>query len=219
MYKQTQTERAACTARHHNTRSAYDHHGCRCPQARDEARVYHKRLREGRCAAGLVSPLGFRRRVQALMTLGWPKREIAARMGWSPRADIIDVTLRAARIQRRTHAAMDRIYDELCMHQGPSKITAGRARATGHHPPLSWNDIDRDPEPPEADPGVEDTTDWVAVARAVSGDPPATMRPAERRAAVDQLTRQGRTTGQIAQQVGLTSRHVLRLRSAVHKQD
>lgn len=207
--------RSGCRGRKHGTRSAYDHYGCRCADAREAARLYHKRRREGRQPAGFVPAVGAIRRVRALMALGWPRHEIARRLGWK-HADTVDGLMRHDVIRRSTHQAVCRIYDELCMTPGPAAITKGRALAAGYRPPLAWDDIDHDPEPPAVDPGADsDQVDPVAVALAVAGEPPETLRDVDRRAAVAELVRRGESTTQIADKLGITREEAGRARDTV----
>lgn len=192
---------ARCTARQHGTAIAARHHGCKCPAAREAERIYRKRLREGRQAAGLLPAIGTHRRIQALMAIGWPADEIARRLGWAG-SKVLFRALRTKKVQRKTYTAVAALYDELSLTPGPSAITKGRARAAGHQPPLAWDDIDRDPEPPAAGNVDSGEVDQAAVARVITGNRPKALRSVDRRAAVAELTRRGMTRREIAEQVG-----------------
>jgi hypothetical protein len=202
-------DRSACTARQHGTPNASKYHGCVCPDTREAVRLYRKRLREGRQPPGLVPAIGTRRRIQALMAIGWPAAEIARRLGWSHNKTLFE-TLGKEKVRRTTQSAVAALFDELSMTPGPSAITKGRARAAGHLPPLAWDDIDRDPEPPTAEPDSRDQVDVSAVARAVAGDPPENLRTADRREAVAELVRRRKTSPEIADRLGVTARLVER---------
>lgn len=196
-------DRSMCPSGRHGTVVAYKNHGCRCPDARESYRLYRKRHREGRQPAALVPAIGVRRRLQALMAIGWTQAEIGRRLGWKCHKSFW-LAMNADRVHRRTHNAVAKVYDELCMIPGPSAITRGKAIASGYRPPLAWNDIDRDPEPPAVEPDADaDQVDPIAVARAVAGEPPAILRDVDRLAAVAELVRRGETTTQIADKLAV----------------
>lgn len=209
-------DRSECTARHHDTRSAYDHHGCRCPGAREQARLYHKRSREGRQPAGHVDPDIAVRKLQALQALGHSRAEIARQMGYSG-VDIIENIQRATRLQRHTHDAVGRVYDELSMTPGSSNVTRGRARAAGYRPPLAWDDIDHDPEPAAEHIAGRDDVDHSAIERAVTGDVPEVLHDEDRRRVVDRLADEGRSRSEIAQDLNITVGQVDRDREAMSR--
>lgn len=96
-----------------------------------------------------VDSTGTRRRVQALAWLGWPAREVAARAGTTERS--LHTLIRPDRRPSAALAArVAAVYEELCMTPGPSRITASKARGSGHAPPLAWDDVDI--EDPKARP-------------------------------------------------------------------
>src|SRR3954451_8502781 len=74
-----------CTAARHGDHTAYDVDQCRCPEARaDHARYERERYFDqvtGR--PRLISALGTKRRVEALMALGWPTDTLARLLGYS----------------------------------------------------------------------------------------------------------------------------------------
>lgn len=200
--------RERCTARRHDTALAARHHGCRCPAAREAERLYRKRLREGRQAPGLVSAIGTHRRIRALMAIGWPSDEIARRLGWAG-SKVLFRSLRTTYVQRKTYNAVAALYDELSLIPGPSAITRGRARGAGHHPPLAWDDIDRDPEPPKTECSADDDeVDPVAVFRVVTGDRPKTLRQADLHAAIIELARRREPASRIAERAGCSVKTV-----------
>ena len=124
--------------------------GCReecCVRAH---RLYMKLYRMGR-KPRLVSPVGTVRRIQALQALGWSAREIGARVGRSD--NWVHMIVRSPNVTTTTADLVAKAYDELSM-----VVPIGRyhtrcrnhARRLGYLPPLAWDDIDRDPEPPAA---------------------------------------------------------------------
>lgn len=115
-------------------------------------------LRDG----ALIDSTGFRRRVQALVALGWSLSKIASRLGM----EVSNMTSALKRdvVRKSTHDAASALFDELWNVQPPraghrDKIAYSRskrlARERGWVPPLAWDDIDRDVEPAavEVEPG------------------------------------------------------------------
>jgi hypothetical protein len=97
-----------------------------------------------------VPSLGARRRVQALQAQGWSRTQIATEAGWGTSGALRYID-RSETITRRTHERIAEAYERLCMKPPPDAMSAIRtrtwARKHGHVPPLSWDDIDADPEP------------------------------------------------------------------------
>lgn len=88
--------------------------------------------------SGLVPALGSTRRLQGLAALGWPMRELAARMGCHvshlcdlSRGEVERVTAARAR-------AIAKLYDRLSGTPGPSRRTVILSRKRGWAPPLAW---------------------------------------------------------------------------------
>lgn len=146
------------------------------------------------------------------MAIGWPQLELCRRLGWKTRRSFWSA-MNGDQVRRRTHDAVAELYDELSMTPGPSAIVRGQARSAGFRPPLMWDDIDRDVEPPAVKPDAD--TDPIAVARAVAGEPPETLRDVDRRAAVAELVRRGESTAQIADKLGATEEQADRDRDTV----
>lgn len=112
-------------------------------------------------SAALTDATGTRRRLQALVTIGWPKSRLAARLGMLP-ANFGDVMTRD-QVTAGTARAVAALYDEL-WDTAPAegshreKIGASRARnyarARGWVPPLAWDDDAID------DPGAVPAGGW-----------------------------------------------------------
>lgn len=170
-------------------------------------------------SGGLVDATGTRRRLRALVALGWPVEQLRARLGVSSKTtwlltddgvadDVMAVTV-------RVRDAVCALYDELSMTlPEPSRartLAQRRARALSWVPPLAWDDdsID-DPaaRPVRGAPEVHGV-DPVAVDLAVEGHDVSLTR-AERWAAVERLTRRGMPDGVIAQRVGVSENTVQR---------
>lgn len=128
----------------------------------------------------LSSPVGARRRIQALMALGYTQTEIARRVGSS--SEHISVISRGVTgsIHNDLNDRISKVYDELWTRPGPSKRGRDRARRQGYISPLGWDDDTIDD--PTAEPaikrpaavwGITDTTrrklpDWHVLAAEVN---------------------------------------------------
>lgn len=139
-----------CTATRHGTRAAY-HKGCRCPHAREDRRIYDKRLREARQPAGYVDATGARRRLQALNAIGWTFEDLAPRLHTKP-SHLRAIARGAESAQKLYRTTADRItdlYRQLAGVPGPSQISRSRAAAKGWLSPVWWDNIDDPDEQPD----------------------------------------------------------------------
>ncbi len=84
---------------------------------------------------------GARRRIGALMAMGWSLSEQARRSG-IPLATLEALMFRQERrwVHARTHWHLCLVYDRLSMRRGPSAHSRAAARRNGWPPPLAWND-------------------------------------------------------------------------------
>lgn len=175
-----------------------------------------------------VDATGSKRRLQALATLGWPVTSLAARSGLAPRT--LRRALTTTTVTAHTARTITELYNQLLARssarrspgeQAAAARTRTRARRAGWRGPLSWDDIDNDPDEPAAfhDPTGRTASaasaaggiDVVAVERAMRGEPlPLTL--AERRAVVARLTGRGLSARGIAELLHTTVRTVTRLR-------
>lgn len=122
-----------------------------------------------------VDATGTRRRIQALVAIGWPLTHIGHQLGIHPRP-LTDLT-RVQRVTRGTAQRIETGYRRLSgldptIHGVPrNHATAARrtAAARGWHGPLAWDDIDD----PEALPEVDGVT---------------TLHPHKRRATAADIT-------------------------------
>lgn len=179
----------------HGTRAGYSAHrragqdacaDCRRANTRD-----HKLFLLGR-KPRLIDPLGTHRRIRALLALGWTHVEIARHCGLTTRGWTSEL-LRAGQVRQDTAAAIARAYDAMSGQVPQGKYRdRGRsiARAKGWPPPLAWDDIDRDPEPPSA--AEVDDVDEVAVERILRGDWRLSSTRAERVEVCRRWVEQGR---------------------------
>lgn len=116
--------------------------GCREDCCRLARNAYERNRRKRLEAFGerrLIDATGTVRRIQALMALGWPSRELAVRCGWTHGEAILEISRRET-VQRKTVATIARLYDELSMIPGPSAETKKRAIRKGWAPPLAWDE-------------------------------------------------------------------------------
>ncbi len=186
----------------HGTYAGYTA-GCRMDCCRDAARMYQK-VRELEAHRGMrrtVSSRGARRRIQALACLGWSSYDVSAYQGkvgeWTRQVLMRDV------IFRSTHEAIAEAYEALSTRKptGNPQIVArtkNRAARLGWVPPLAWDDIDRDPEPPTAEPVY---LDEVVVDRILAGDR-LDATPAERAEVVRRWLNTGRPLADLERLTG-----------------
>ncbi len=163
-----------CVAPAHGDYYAY-RRGCRCPEAREEWRIYNKRLREGRGPVRRVSRIGTVRRLRALAAIGWRWQDIAAARGFGTWQAVQDLAIReqGGIMDVSTANEIAALYHRLSGTPGPSERTRRRSAAKGWAPPLAWDDDTIDD--PDAVPnvgGVDTSVDVVLVRRALAGQAP-----------------------------------------------
>lgn len=178
---------------------------------------------------GRVPAVGARRRIAALLALGWTHHHITAQMtAAGPARQRSQLVLHQAseQVEHDTWRAVCAAYDALSMTPGPSAVTRRRAAALGYAPPLAWDDdtID-DPTAvpdlggPTGDPRRDDVVDDTVVARILAGTPTPTTT-AEREQLVPVLAARRLPDGQIAALCCTTERtiHRTRVRLGVRSQ-
>lgn len=101
-----------------------------------------------------VDARGVRRRLQALVAIGWPQSRLAERLGMTP--GNLQRVMHAENVLHRTAQMTRNLYDELWdseptaanSYEAGGIVRAKRhARQAGWPPPMGWDDIDLDPEP------------------------------------------------------------------------
>jgi hypothetical protein len=96
--------------------------------------------------AALLDGCGTRRRLQALTAIGYPKAQLARRLGLTPKQ--FRALMRRNMITPVAAIAVRALYDRL-WDQPPSGLAAVRARtyaaAVGWPPPLAWDDWPGEP--------------------------------------------------------------------------
>ncbi len=104
--------------------------------------------------SGLGPALGIRRRVQALVAIGYTQDNIAAATGIAQGLLSRIANGQAVHVVARNwHTIVDH-YERVCMTPGPSKVAAANARRNGWAPPLAWDEeaIDDPTATPHVDP-------------------------------------------------------------------
>lgn len=143
-----------------------------------------------------IDATGTRRRLQALVAIGWPQAALAARLRWTPAN--FHRMLHAPRVSARTARAARALYDDLwnvspTEHGHASPRAASRARnlacRNGWPPPAAWDDDSID------HPGA-------APDRGAAGRTSATAENAV------ELAGQGFNRDQIAERLGVTVKAV-----------
>lgn len=168
-------------------------------------------------AGARVSARGTRRRLQALVALGWTQSALAARLGLRP-SNMPPLLNEREQVTVRFHRRVVDLFDELWNQLPPretrtEQISYKRARAAasrrGWLPPLAWDDIDNDPTPPEAE--AVDEHDASAVELAITGVV-VQLTSRDREEAVRRLHARGHNDRAIAAILRCADRTVLRIR-------
>lgn len=97
-------------------------------------------------ADGFVPNCGARRRIQAMLALGWRHEDITAAMGTRTTSALV-LNQVGGWIARATHDAVAAAYSELADRPGPSDHTRRRAAKAGYAPPAAWDDEDAMDDP------------------------------------------------------------------------
>ncbi len=175
-----------------------------------------------------VDATGTRRRLHALVAVGWSQSRLAAEL----RRGVTNLnrSMTGESVTLRTAQRVSDLYDRL-WDQAPPQATAAQrnavqaarshARQRNWPPPLAWDDIDTDtdpdpstpPSPPGADDDLDDLDD-IAIERAIAGDGIRLeqLNPAEQAEVVRRLTERGKSIREIADQLATTKRTVSRRR-------
>ncbi|MEU0665717.1 hypothetical protein ABZ508_26525 [Streptomyces lavendulocolor] len=98
----------------------------------------------------LVNAVGARRRVQALVAIGWSMSSLAPEVGLSHTALEDIANGRRVRVTTGTHEAIRAAYRSFSKKPGPSGWVRAFAARQGWHGPLAWDDIDDPAATPEA---------------------------------------------------------------------
>lgn len=165
----------------------------------------------------VIDGTGTRRRLQALVALGWTQTALAERLGME--LSNLGRLLAGGRVTAGRATAVAALYDQLWTRQPPAGPGRDRARkraaAQGWPGPLAWDDATIDdpaatPHPGGTEDVDEDLVDDVALAAVLDGHR-LTLTGATLTAAVHALLDRGRSTVAVAEQLGLDRRTVLAL--------
>lgn len=157
-----------------------------------DARVY--------LARGLlqIDATGTRRRIRALMWMGWSQESIGRQLGVTSPA--VRGWLRGRSVLRTTAGRVAELYDRLWCVPGPNVKAHHYAAARGWPSPLAWDDDEID------DPAARPRHD-------LRGDVPGHPRNTDREEQVMHLTRAGLSAGEIALRLKTNKRYVTRVRA------
>ncbi|MBT2566622.1 hypothetical protein J7I84_08960 [Arthrobacter sp. ISL-85] len=87
---------------------------------------------------GFVPNIGGRRRIQALMAMGWRHQDLTPLLGINT-ANIVHQE--GQWFTKQKHDAIKELYDRIWNQRGPaSKISISRIAKAGYAPPLAWDD-------------------------------------------------------------------------------
>lgn len=158
----------------------------------------------------LVNGTGTRRRLQALIVVGWPQSELASRIGWSPsnigklihsRCDVAKATADHVR------ALYEDLWDAAPPEPGSRYAAAGRVQARrsaverGWVPPMAWDDDTID-DPRALPSGVN--REEITAARIVR---------------VEQMLAAGRSRPAITRRIGVAGGDVRRMLARAGRDD
>lgn len=206
--------------KHGDTRTCHSLHRCRCQDCRRHNNEYNywrkQMIRHGKPPVHSVDATGTRRRIEALMCLGWSASYIAGRIG--SRQEKISLFRTAERVKPSTAKKVAELYEETWGQRPaprtmPERVavtkTLAFAKARGFLPPLAWDDIDTDVAPPV--PEESDAIDEMAIAAALDGLKPR-LTPQERLEVIRILNREGWTDGEVGPHIGIHFKSVARIR-------
>ncbi|GAA4492399.1 hypothetical protein GCM10023171_37450 [Microbacterium panaciterrae] len=166
-----------------------------------------------------ISGRGVRRRIEALGTRGWSVEAIRRHAHIGPRP--LSGALAGQNVLSEIHTTIAAVYEELWDQHPPIETygqrlsygsTIARASRNGWLPPLAWDDIDTDDEPPAVDHAP--VIDHVAIHLALRGERVG-LTEQERAIVLAQAGERQLKKRELAEIVGVTVRHVGRLRAAV----
>jgi hypothetical protein len=173
-----------------------------------------------------VDATGTRRRLQALIAIGWPAELLADQLG--RRLNSLRRSMNCQSVTARTARDVASLYQRL-WDLGPPRRTGeqraaadaaqAQAAAQGWLSPLAWDDIDTDTTPaaPISGRSQRNEIDEIAVERALAGDGVFydDLTSAEQEEAIRRLTARGRSIRDIATQLATTKRTVSRRRASL----
>lgn len=194
----------------HGTRSCYVYWKCRCDECRAADSAYGRALYWGHAKKyrhpgdRSLPAEGTRRRLRALIALGWPSDALAGRLGLETRQGVLLMGV-SGRVSVRNARRVDALYAELSMTPGPSRKSREVAARQGWPPPLAWDDIDDPDEVPLIGSRKPGAVDDLAVEFFLDGRIEfSRLTRGEGTEAVRRLAARGMTRGQLAELTGLS---------------
>jgi DNA-binding CsgD family transcriptional regulator len=165
----------------------------------------------------LVSIVGARRRIQALIAHGYPQAYLARELGVASNhavmAAFVERRLPRTSVGRRITAGRDRrvkaMFDRLQMTPGPSQNARNYGRKRGWALPFEWDEESID------DPRGAPTRARYRRESTEGDRSERDAKAAERRKRVAELTDAGLSAGQIAVRLGISQRTVVRDRGHI----
>lgn len=125
----------AAYARHVRRKETVDS-DCKAAHA-SHMRDYRASIRNGEIR--MRPAIGVKRRIQALMAMGFPTEYLARELGVPD--NLVRYWYRKAKsVYAATYEKVADLFDRLEFAEGPSKLSAARARNKGWAPPLAWDD-------------------------------------------------------------------------------
>jgi AraC-like DNA-binding protein len=178
-----------------------------------------------RAAGSRVDVTGTRRRLQALIAIGWPTELLAAQLGRRPNS--LHRSMTGGSVTGSTARDVAALYERLWNARPPratgeqrAAADAAQAHAAAHGwlTPLAWDDIDTDPTlpAPTAQLLQRDDIDEIAVERALAGDNITydDLTPVEQQEVIRRLSARGTSIRDTAALLGTTKRTVSRRRAS-----
>jgi hypothetical protein len=172
-----------------------------------------------------VDATGTRRRLQALIAVGWPTELLANQLERRPNS--LQRSMVSASVTARTAREVASLYEQLWNATPPRATSEQRAAADaarahaaaqGWPSPLAWDDIDTDPTNTMQTAGLaqRNEIDEIAVERALAGDGVFyhNLTSAEQQEVIQRLTAGGKSIREIATQLNTTKRTVSRRRAS-----
>jgi hypothetical protein len=161
--------------------------------------------------AGFVPNIGGRRRIQALMAMGWRHQDLTPMLGLYT-SNIVHQE--GGWFTKRKHDAIKDLYDRLWDKRGPATtLSINRVKKAGYAPPLAWDDETIDD--PDAVPN------WGAAVASGRGMPAAgTIRMFVAVAEdVEFLVEEGHTWEAITERLGMPAKNVEKLLQRADRAD
>lgn len=139
--------------------------GCGRPaQVRGYCRGHYNghRTKRVRCGVwqGPITAVGTRRRLQALVAIGYTQHDLCRISGLSPSSVSHLIRGNVRRTSPAKAELVAKLYDRLSMTPGGNRDAAARAKHLGWPPPLAWDDDSIDDPAAEPDFGERRSLRW-----------------------------------------------------------